>query len=371
MTVLLLILVLSFLVIIHELGHLFAALWSKVKVEEFGLGYPPKAHTLFTWRGIPFTLNWIPFGGFVRMAGEEPGTTHSKEKGQFTAASLPKRLLIILAGASVNFLYGIIVFTIIFSILGVPLPLEKQARIGYVAAESQAEKAGVPKNVSVLSLQTESEDAVAVQSSAEVISYVKSHLGKTVTITTTGECTGVSCQEMAQTFTAYLRTPEETPAGQGALGIAFDEYTLQFYPWWQMPFKSAYYGTAQALSLGKQILVALQSLGGSLFSSGSIPEELAGPIGIVDQAQSTGLVKEGFMEMFAFSAMLSINLAIMNVLPIPPLDGGRAVFLLLEPVMKKKHLEKLEYWTNYSGYIFLLVLIVVVTARDVWRIFAR
>lgn len=376
MTVILLILVLSFLVIIHELGHLFAALWSKVKVEEFGIGYPPKVWTLFTWKNIPFTINAIPFGGFVRMAGEEPGAPQSEKKGQFTAASIPHRIVIVLAGAAVNFLYGVIAFSILFSVIGIPTQLES-ARISAVAPDSPAALAGIPVDVDIISLRAPRGEGepepvnVSVKSSAEVIEFVKQNQGKTITLVTTGHCEGTTCAESAQEFQAYIRTIEETPAGQGSLGIGFTEYGYQFYPWWEMPFRSSYFGVQQAVLLGKEILFALKGLGSSLFTSGSLPSELAGPVGIVDQAQSAGLIDDGWIAIISFSAMLSINLAIMNILPIPPLDGGRAVFILLETVLQRKHLDKLEYWSNYGGYIFLLGLIVIVTLRDVWRIIAR
>lgn len=371
MTVILLILVLSFLVIIHELGHLFAALWSKVKVEEFGIGYPPKVHTLFTWKKIPFTINAVPFGGFVRMTGEEPGTPHSEKKGEFTAATIPQRLLIVLAGAGVNFIYGVLAFSIMFSILGIPTPLET-ARIGFVAENSPAAQAGLSVQEDITQITAPDEEPVAMTSSQDVIEYVTAHRGETVSITTSNEefCRRARCDFQEKTYETYIRTIEETPAGEGSLGIGFDEFTFEFYPWYEMPFRSSYFGIQQSLLLGKEILLALKGLGGSLFSGG-LPSELAGPVGIVDQAQSAGLINDGWLAILSFSAMLSINLAIMNVLPIPPLDGGRAVFIMLEPFFKKKRLEVVEYWTNYGGYVFLLGLIIIVTLRDVWRIVTR
>ncbi|MBP7774175.1 site-2 protease family protein [Candidatus Woesebacteria bacterium] len=372
MTVVVLILVLSFLVIIHELGHLFAALWAKIKVEEFGIGYPPAARKLFTWKKIVFSLNWIPFGGFVRMAGEEanPDDTLAQKTGEFYQASIFRRLVVVLAGATVNFIFGIIAFTITFSNIGIPTQLH-DARIGFVAENSPAEKSGLQVGYSLVGFKAADGTEVQTQTSAEVISFVTAQRGQTITAILQGPCDGKDCQNQITEKSVYVRTQAETPAGQGSLGVAFQDTILQFYPWWEMPVRSSYYGVTQALALGGEILKALGGLVKNLVTTGAVPSELAGPVGIVHQAQSVGLVQEGFLAILSFAGMLSINLAVMNVLPIPPLDGGKALFTVLEIVVKRKRLHKFEYWLNYGGYIFLMALIVLVTFRDVFRIFTR
>ncbi len=369
MTTLTLILLLSFLVIIHELGHLLAAFWAKIKVEEFGLGYPPVAKKLFTWKGVPFTLNWVPFGGFVRMAGEEAPEHETAKSGTglFYTASVFRRLVVILAGATVNFIFGVIAFTITFSIMGIPEFLEG-ARVGYVMPDSPAAVSGLPTEVNIIKLESSAE-TVVVTSPSDVISFVENHRGETVKLYTTGKCSAEGCQELVQEFSTYLRTPEETPNNEGAIGIAFQEYDLKFYPWWQMPFRGAAFGITQALGLGQSILVALKDLVVNLATRGVVPSELAGPVGIVHQAQSAGLLDQGILAVVSFAGMLSINLAIMNVLPIPPLDGGKALFTALEAVVSRKRLHRLEYLLNYGGYIFLLGLIIVITIRDVIKLF--
>lgn len=361
------ILILSFLVIIHELGHFFAAFWAKIRVEEFGLGYPPIAKKLFSWKGVPFTLNWIPFGGFVRMAGEEApehGEAQSTN-GMFYTAPVSKRLVIILAGAAINFIFGILAFTIIYSCMGIPTMLTG-ARVGYIAPESPAAESKLPTEVTILKLEA-ADETVTITKPSDVVAFVEHHRGQTIKIFTTGHCDDDSCQETVQEFSTYLRTSEETPAGQGSLGIAFQDYTLKFYPWWQMPFRGAAFGVREALTLGVDILTAVRSLGVNLFTKGAIPTELAGPVGIVHQAHSVGLLGLGLPAVISFAGQLSINLAIMNVLPIPPLDGGKALFTILETVIARKRLHRFEYLLNYVGYIFLLGLIIIVTVRDVAR----
>lgn len=374
MSVLIFILVLSFLVLIHELGHYFAAKWAKVKVDEFGLGYPPKAIRLFRYKGTDFTLNWIPFGGFVRMQGEEDSLEEHKDveskralKGQFYSATPAQKLVIILAGATVNFVFGIIAFTIVFTKLGIPIQIQ-EARIGQVVENSPAAQAGIQASTTIIAIRT-ADQQITVSDPTQVIEEVQAHRGETITVITTGNCSGTVCEEMSQEFSVYVRTVEETPAGQGALGIAFDSYVFESYPLWQMPFRSTIYGIEQAFELGWQILLALSGLMTDLLTRGIMPKDIAGPIGIVHQAQTSGLFAQGFLTILSFAGMLSINLAVMNVLPLPPLDGGRAVFIVLETLFTRKKTAKIEGYFNYIGYLALLGLILIITIRDVLRLF--
>lgn len=366
------ILVLSFLVIIHELGHFFAAKYAGIEVKEFGIGYPPKAIKLFNWMGTDFTLNWIPFGGFVRMEGEEAEPEQrnkQKKSGQFYAASVSHRLLVVLAGAAVNFVFGILAFAAIFSFIGIPEAVS-DARIGYVSPGSPAEKAGVPTNVSVLGFKLpDVSNMVVTPTTDDVIAFVNQHKGQEVTLLTSGTCDRNVCQDIVQSYQVYLRSVEETPAQEGSLGLAFDPVIFTHYPWWEMPWRSTKYGLEQSLSLGAEIFKALSKLGGDLVQRGQLSSELAGPVGIVHQAHSAGILNQGFVMVLSFAAMLSINLAIMNILPIPPLDGGKAVFTLLEAVIARKYLYKLEYWFSYGGYFLLMLLIIFITVRDVVRLF--
>lgn len=371
MSAIVFILILSFLVIIHELGHFLAAKWAKVKADEFGLGYPPKALKLFRWKGTDFTLNWIPFGGFVRMQGEESIEEDKKEgkkhTGQFYQASTYQKLVIILAGATVNFVFGVIAFTIVFSKMGIP-ELITEARVGIVEENSPASQVGLPKNVNIIAVK-HGEDEFAVSTPNEVIDKVYEFRGENITLVTTGHCEQRTCEESVHEYEIYVRTQEETPENEGAMGIAFDSVIFMFYPPLEMPFRSAIYGIEQALLLGWQIVEAFSGIVTDIFTRFSISNDVAGPIGIVHQAQSTGIFEEGWLTVLSFTGMLSINLAVMNVLPFPPLDGGRAVFIILEALLTRKKTKKLEYIFNYGGYILLLGLIVVITVKDILRIF--
>jgi regulator of sigma E protease len=369
------IIILSFLVFIHELGHFLAAKWAGVTVHEFGIGYPPKAIKLFSWRGTDFTFNWIPFGGFVRMAGEDEyqeekpkkSKKQSEQVGFFFNASFLQKMVVILAGVTANFLFGIVAFAIVFTVMGIPEPLS-EARIGEVAPGSPAEEAGLPTNVTIISLSSDQVEKQSVSNASAVINFINDHRGQTVQVYTTGECVEFSCQELESQYSVYVRTSEETPQGEGALGIAFQPVIFVHHSVWEMPWRGVWFGLQQAFFLGYLIIQALGSLLMQLVTQGIVPQEIAGPVGIVHQAQESGLLADGLPAILSFAGMLSINLAIMNLLPILPLDGGRAVMIVLGKILDRRHLQKLEYYGNYGGFMLLISLLLLVTIRDVARV---
>lgn len=373
MAALIVILALSFLVIIHELGHYLVARWVKIRVEEFGVGYPPrminlsKKNSFFRWGETVVSINWIPFGGFVKMAGENARLDNAQASpGDFMYAGPLQRLAVVIAGPLVNLVFGLLVFSIMFGITGIPQDLTG-ARIESVAPGSPAEQVGLPTNVEIIAFQIDDE-VYPISSIFEVQDFVSEHRGQLVKIITTGECEGLACQESSQSFDVSLRSIEDTPEGQGSLGVVFSTYVTVHYPWYRMPIESAKVGMRQTFVLSMMILDALRTLVTDL-GKGQFSDQVAGPIGIVHQAEETGYFDQGWVAIAGFTAMLSINLAVINLLPIPPLDGGRVMTTLLEPLLGKKRSSVLEYYLNYGGYILLMLLIVAVTARDVFRIF--
>ncbi|NCN87635.1 MAG: hypothetical protein GW941_01930 [Candidatus Pacebacteria bacterium] len=368
------ILVLSFLVIIHELGHLFAAKWAKIKVEEFGIGYPPRAFKLFKWGKVLFSLNWIPVGGFVKMIGEDGPDSDDKSNededglAPFYKRSAKQRLVVILAGVVVNLVFGIIAFSVIFGFKGIPTQIEG-ARIGLISPDSPAQEVGIRENTQIVSISSKDE-TTDITSVAQAVELLSNEKGNEITLTNTLPCSQESCPKETEKFIVKLRTDEETPAGEGSLGIGFSDYYYKFYPWYEMPLRSVWYGIQQAFFMVLMIVLALGQMLQQILG-GSIPQDVAGPVGIVDQAASSGIFTEGFLSILNFSAMISINLAVMNLLPIPALDGGRALFIILEKLLGKKRVNKIEGYANYGGMILLLGLIVLITGADIFRIITR
>lgn len=386
--------IISALIISHELGHFLAAKWAGVKVEEFGLGYPPRIWSAFRWRGTLFSLNLIPFGGFVRLAGEDgqvvtqasskKKTTQSLKKNQaqiskqllpankklelFYNQPVSKRLIIILAGISVNFLIAIISLALVYSVKGIPTSLTDQARIGLVVPGSPAAAANLPIDVNIRQVIA-NQQVTNITSVTDVQTAVLANRGQTITLVVSEACHEQEiCPEAIQRFDVYVRLESETPAGEGALGIAFQEAYFKFYPAYQMPFRGAWFGLKQALVLGWLILQSLAEVMTKLFTQGQVPANVAGPVGIVYQAQQGNLITDDFWSNVGFAGMLSMNLAVMNLLPLPALDGGRALFILLEKVINRQKIQKVEPYVNYLGFTFLMLLIILITFQDVWQI---
>lgn len=373
-------LILSFLVIIHELGHYLLALKNKIRVKEFGLGYPPRILKLFTYQGTVFSLNAIPFGGFVQLEGEngpedakKPIANKKQEDdgwGPFFSKSMSARLQTLLAGVFFNFVFGILAFGIIFTQMGIPQDLSNQARIHELKENSPAFSAEMKENTNIVGFYSEyDKEWVVVSSITEVQDYVDGHLGEEVIVKTTEPCQSTICPESYEEFQVYLRKETERSESEGAMGVLFTTVVYEHYPWYLAIIKGSIYGFREALMLGVLILKALGTLVVDLINGRSIAMDVAGPVGIIHQAQTYGFFDGGFLNILSFAALLSINLGVMNLLPIPALDGGRAVFILLEKVIAKNKIEKIANWANYLGFFVLILLMVFVSVNDVMKFF--
>lgn len=383
------IVILSFLVIIHELGHYLTARFFKVRVEEFGVGYPPRALTLFKRGKTIFSLNWIPFGGFVKMEGEEGSEvegvsfedvsptklekTHhkgnpDKYEGPFYEKSRFARLVIALAGAFINFLFGILAFSLFFSITGIP-ELAENPRVGEIITGSPAEAAQIPLSVDIKAVEVVSETGVQsypVANAQEVTEVISPRLGQEVTIVTTGTCetNTLNCDPAEQRFKMTVAPRTDDPS-KGYVGIRFENVVhQQFYPWYEMPVRGTWVGIQQTFFLSQLIFEALGNMGQSIFR-GAMPAEVGSPVKIFVEGRKAGIFDQGPGILLNFAGIISINLAIFNVLPIPALDGGRVFLILLEFFLGRKRVNKLEGYVNYAGFILLGSLMVVVFARDI------
>ncbi len=171
------------------------------------------------------------------------------------------------------------------------------------------------------------------------------------------------------TRTSYVRTEKETPDGQGGLGLVMTDTEFRRYPFWQMPFYGMAQGIKDSYMFSGMILKTLGRVVGDLVLLKGVAAEVSGPIGIVSTATKEKLFEQGPQIILNFAALISINLGIVNVLPIPPLDGGRALFIVLEGILGKKRRAKIEYYTNQVGMLFFLALIVLISIKDVFVIF--
>jgi regulator of sigma E protease len=336
--------ILSILVLIHELGHFTVAKIIGVRVDEFGFGLPPRIIGKKI-RGIIYSLNWLPIGGFVRLAGEDESEDSHKHikhrKEYFFARSKKERAAILLAGVAMNFLLAVGITTYLLT-QGVAEPTGK-VHIERVVSGSPAEHAGLK----------EKDIIVGYKTPAELITYVKLHAGQLVTF---------SVLRGTQITPISLIPRKEYPKGEGPTGIVISDLEIKKYSLSQAPF------TAIKINLerGWAMLAGIGSLIGKIVTLKPVGGDVAGPIGI---AQVTGAaVKFGWKAVLEFMSILSLNLAVLNVLPIPALDGGRLAFVFLEKILGKKVKPAFEQSTHQIGMIILFILIILISVNDVMRL---
>jgi regulator of sigma E protease len=358
MSVLLVIAILVLLIIVHELGHFVAAKLSGVKVEEFGVGYPPRAFLFGTIRGTEYTLNWIPFGGFVRLFGDEGES--QRGRGSFIDASRGKQAFILVAGVCMNLLAAWVIFTGALH-MGIPRAVDTQGPgvqliISDVVPGSPAEAGGLMPGDGLLAL-TDSSGGSPVGLSPQAISdYVNGRAGQKLTIS--------YVRQHAISSTTLIPANAVIPgeAGRTALGIGLVLVSSEPLSWGDAAI-GAFSAIWNAFTQVTQSLwtILTQALHADLNLS-----DVVGPVGLV------GVVGEaaqtGFAQVMALAAFISVNLAVINLLPIPALDGGRLVIVAIEAIRRKPVSKLTIHILNSIGVIAIVLLMVVVTYHDIARL---
>lgn len=351
--------ILSVLVLIHELGHFTVARFFGVHVEEFGLGLPPRILGKKIGRTI-YSLNWLPFGGFVKLAGEdqeEEDSQKSKVKSTrrieyFWARSKKERAAILIAGVTMNFVLAVLLTAFLLT-QGVPEP-SGRVMVKRVLPGSPAATAGLSENDLLQSIREVGVSESKILTTAqELISYVKGRMGKPVTIT---------LLRNDQKMSIELTPRVEYPAGEGPMGVAISDLETHVYPISEAPWKAVVINVTRGRDMLVSIIVTLYRL----VTFQPIAGEVAGPIGI---ARVTGeAVKFGWKAVVEFMSILSLNLAVLNILPIPALDGGRLAFVFLEKILGKKVRPAFERNAHQIGMIILIGLILLVSISDIMKL---
>jgi regulator of sigma E protease len=199
---------------------------------------------------------------------------------------------------------------------------------------------------------------------------IKQQAGKHVTLVFRTECpeTAACAGPEVSVPNVYVRPAAEVPQGQGSVGLEFGVVSVQhFFPWYEMPIRATAFGMRQAFSVTQAVLIGLGQIVRDA-SHGHVSEGLAGPVGIVAQVVKLGVFEQSVFDALYFAAIISVNLAVMNILPIPALDGGRALFIVIEMIGGKRWVQRFESRANTVGFTLLLALIVLVTIRDVVKL---
>jgi len=354
-TVVLFFAILGGLVLVHELGHFVTARMANIRVLEFGIGFPPRAKVLRSGGETLYTLNWLPIGGFVKLEGEDGDDT--SDPRSFVNARLPVKLVILIAGVFMNLVTAFLIFLLI-AWIATPLV---GVRIGEVQPDSPAAAAGLQAGEAILAVDGQTFDFYG---EGDVISAVRAKAGQTVVLTV--ERLDGSRADMP----ANLRPPEELNAERGALGIGAgpDGWESRFFGPSQVRDLPSAVGLA-ARDTGRWfglILAGLGDLVGSVASDPGAAPPVAGPIGI---AQSLGEIFWGsgpIMTLYV-AGILSANLALVNALPFPPLDGGRILMILLKKVFGTRISVRAERLTYFVGFIVLFTFLIWITGFDIQR----
>ncbi len=343
--------VLSILILIHEFGHFIAAKKAGVWVEEFGFGLPPRLIGKKIGETI-YSLNWLPFGGFVRLHGEMSDEGVTNPKRSFVGKGKLTRAIIVVAGILMNFFLAVICFAIVYSFLGIPKE-QGYVQVIQVVKDSPAAEVGIAPNDIIKTFNKET-----ITKSTDFTRLTRQNAGKRSSLE-------IKRGDKELRFSVILReNPED---GKSFLGIVVSSQTTYYPPIWQRPFYGAYYGIIASYDT---TVAVLRGLGGiaTTVGHGQAPKDTVGPVGIL--AIIYFVLNQGILPILNLMGLISINLAIINLLPIPALDGGRLFFIGVESLFGRKVLPKIEAALHTAGFVVLIALIFVISFFDVKRIFS-
>lgn len=369
--------ILVILVAVHELGHAYAAMKSGVGVDEFGIGFPPRAWGKKLKNGTLFSLNWLPLGGFVRLQGEYDS---AREKGDYGAASVWQKTGILFAGVLVNWIVAALILTVL-AWVGLPKALPNQFFVRSdttvikhpveavkITSGSPAEKAGLQRGDKILSLAGDK-----IITPAQLADQTKAHAGETVAV-------AFERDNREQTVRVHLNS--EKDAASGYLGVAPGQKEF-IKAGWSAPVT----GVATTAQFSWLTLVGVKDIAVNTVTGviqrvspnaatreqakeelGKTAESVAGPVGII-AVIFPAAAQAGPVNLLFLTAIISLTLAVMNILPIPALDGGRWATMIVFRLLGKPLTKEKEESIQGTGFMVLLGLIIIITITDIGKLF--
>ena len=363
MSILIFLVVLVALIVVHELGHFFAAKWFGMRVEEFGLGYPPRAATLATKNGTEYTLNWLPFGGFVKISGEDE--SHAIAPDSFAAKPRYQQAIVLLAGILMNLLFAWVLLTIAL-VAGMPRGLtqdeiakvpDASLAVYDVLAGSPAAQAGLMRG-DILKGGVAGDDEFSGADVDGFTSFVAAH--PNVPIVFDVERSG---EHLSITATPESGTVKNAPE-RAALGVGVAPFGTLRVPLLEAPIE----GARITVRATKETAKGLLNFFGGLFTFTADLSQVSGPVGIAGAVGAASA--SSFAALLSLVAIISINLALINIVPVPALDGGRLLFVLIEAILRRPLPSGIANVANTIGFGLLILLMVIVTGSDILKLFA-
>ncbi len=365
MSIIIFIIVLAILVLVHEFGHFIVAKKSGIKVPEFGLGFPPKLWSK-TFGETEYSLNAIPFGGFVKIFGEDPNDESLSGAERARAISSKPRYIqaaVLVAGVTFNLIFAWILISSGY-LIGLPSPENHQGlgtvenvklTVITVAPGTPASEGGIKSGDVIVSATSEGKYVLKDVTAQSVSNFIEAHGKEGVIFGLTRAGKSVDSEKIIG--------KQGIVAGKLAVGIAMDNVgTLK------LPIHQAFIQGAK--DTGNLFIAITNGLGhfiGQIFVGEGSLKDVTGPVGIVGIVGDVS--KLGFVYLMSFTALISINLAVINLLPFPALDGGRLVIVFVEAIRRKPISPKIANMLNGVGFVLLIGLMLVVTVHDIIKLF--
>ncbi len=371
MNIIIFLIILLVLVIVHEFGHFYSAKKFGIRVDEFGFGFPPKLYGIKKGE-TEYTFNLLPLGGFVKIFGENPddeNTYGSESHRSFVNKEKWKQAVVLFAGVFANFLLAWLLFSIGF-MSGFPTSVDSGIKetisnvylvVVSVTPKSPADLAGLKSGDKIISLVSGKEEVSHINTKS-LKDFIISHGNKEIEI---GYIRGKPDErlELPLQNPHYVKLNPVTLSGESVIGISMDEIGIVRLP----PLKALIEGMKLTLNMIKGTALGLYTLVLEGIHGRNSLASITGPVGMV------GIVGDayqlGFVYLLSFAALISVNLAVINLLPLPALDGGRLFFLLIEKIKGSRINPKIVNTTNMVGFGVLILLMLVITYHDVVKLF--
>lgn len=345
----------SVLILIHEVGHFLMARFFGIWVEEFGLGLPPKLFSKKIGETV-YSVNLLPMGGFVKLHGEEEGSMRhnkiKKPKRAFFKKPWWQKSLVLIAGVLMNFLLATAIISYLF-VQGVPYP--DKVQITQVSKNSPAEVSGFKDNDLIISV-----DGNKVSQILEVTKLISERLDKKTSFVVQR-----TVEEKSEEVTLEAIPRKNPPQGEGALGVVLSQVMgIKRYPFYTAPF----YGLKSAVEMSYFLTKSIVGVFWDFLSGFRVPKDVAGPIGIYQLYGEAR--KYGLSAILELSGLISLNLAVVNLFPIPPLDGSRLMFIVVERITGKKLKKEWEEKLYQISFLLLILLFILISVQDIRRLFS-